>query len=285
MSRDPVLVAVERGGIDGVRQAVEWAAAEGWNPGLLDADCFLEADPEGFLVGRVNGATVATISAVAYGSHFGFVGLYIVEPTLRGHGVGTRLWDAAMERLDGRVIGLDGVAAMQDAYARSGFALAHRNVRYGGRGARRDGDRDMASEPSTVDLDELCAYDEECFGAPRRDFLTAWIAQASGVARVVRRAGRIVGYGVVRRCRDGAKIGPLFADGPDVAEQLVSALLSHTSPDDNVFLDVPEPHALGRELAEGRGLAPVFETARMYRGGAHQIPLDRVYGITSFELG
>ena len=30
-------------------QAVEWAAAEGWNPGLHDADVFWETDPEGYL--------------------------------------------------------------------------------------------------------------------------------------------------------------------------------------------------------------------------------------------
>jgi hypothetical protein len=28
-------------------QAMEWAAAEGWNPGLNDADCFHIADPTG----------------------------------------------------------------------------------------------------------------------------------------------------------------------------------------------------------------------------------------------
>jgi hypothetical protein len=31
--------------------AVEWAAQEGWNPGLADAECFHAADPEGFLIG------------------------------------------------------------------------------------------------------------------------------------------------------------------------------------------------------------------------------------------
>jgi hypothetical protein len=30
---------------------------------------------------------------------------------------------------------------------------------------------------------------------------------------------------------------------------------------------------------------PVFETARMYRGGELTLPLGRVFGVTSFELG
>ena len=32
-------------------------------------------------------------------------------------------------------------------------------------------------------------------------------------------------------------------------------------------------------------MAPVFETARMYTGAPPAIPVDRVYGVTSFELG
>ena len=48
---------------------------------------------------------------------------------------------------------------------------------------------------------------------------------------------------------------------------------------------MPEPNASARALAEGAGLAPVFETARMYRGPAPDLPLPRIFGITTFELG
>jgi len=33
------------------------------------------------------------------------------------------------------------------------------------------------------------------------------------------------------------------------------------------------------------GLAPVFETARMYRGKAPVVPLKNVFGVTTLELG
>jgi hypothetical protein len=38
-------------------------------------------------------------------------------------------------------------------------------------------------------------------------------------------------------------------------------------------------------MAQEAGMAPVFETARMYAGPAPDLPLAQIYGITSFELG
>ena len=67
--------------------ALEWAAAEGWNPGLNDAHCFYAADPQGFFVGELDGVPVGCVSAVRYGSGFGFLGLYIVKPEHRGQGL------------------------------------------------------------------------------------------------------------------------------------------------------------------------------------------------------
>jgi hypothetical protein len=40
---------------DEIGIAADWAAAEGWNPGLADAACFATVDPEGFLIGEVDG--------------------------------------------------------------------------------------------------------------------------------------------------------------------------------------------------------------------------------------
>ncbi len=52
-----------------------------------------------------------------------------------------------------------------------------------------------------------------------------------------------------------------------------------------IFLDVPEPNAAALSLAQDLGLTPVFETARMYTGRAPDIALDKIFGVTTFELG
>src|SRR5258708_37440748 len=117
---------------DEISIAVTWAAAEGWNPGLVDDACFAAVDPEGFFIGEFDGTPAATVSCVNYGASFAFLGFYIVREDLRGRGYGLRMWRAAIAHAGARVIGLDGVVAQQQNYRRSGFELGYANVRYGG---------------------------------------------------------------------------------------------------------------------------------------------------------
>lgn len=267
---------------DEVHLAVDWAAREGWNPGLADAGAFRAADPDGFLIGRVDGVPVAVISAVSYPGGFSFVGLYIVDPQWRGRGYGWALWSEALARTTG-IVGLDGVVEQQANYARSGFVLAHRSVRFGGvpSGAEH-GDVDLLG---IDDLTAVQAVDAACFGAPRPEFLRRWLAVPGGCAAGVRSGSGLSGYGVIRPAREGMKVGPLFADDADTARAILGRLVAHAGADTPVYLDVPEPHLEGVALAREQGLVPVFETARMYRGGTLDLPLDRVFGITTFELG
>ena len=88
-----------------VTLAVDWAAAEGWNPGLTDASCFAAAALDGFLLGELAGAPAAILSVVNYDEHFSFLGFYIVRPDLRGRGLGLRIWQAGIGRAGSRAIG------------------------------------------------------------------------------------------------------------------------------------------------------------------------------------
>jgi ribosomal protein S18 acetylase RimI-like enzyme len=262
--------------------ALDMAAAEGWNPGLHDAACFRAADPSGFLIGRLDGEAVATISVVRYGADKGFLGCYIVKPGLRGQGHGLAIWQAGMAYLAGRNVGLDGVPAQQANYRRSGYTLAFRNIRYVGTGSgtRPPGLVPLSAVPPAAVLD----YDRAMFTADRADFIAGWIAQPDALALGAVADGRLAGFGVRRRCRDGSKIGPLFADDAATAERLFVGLAAG-SDGQPIFLDVPECNGEAVALAERHGMKPSFETARMYTGPAWPIPLPRLYGVTTFELG
>jgi hypothetical protein len=264
--------------------AIEWAAAEGWNPGLNDADCFQAADPAGFLMGYLGEEPIASISVVRYSSAFGFLGFYIVRPDQRGRGFGYRLWQAGMAYLDGCTVGLDGVVAQQENYARSGFVLAHRNVRFGG-SPQVEPPRDERLRLVSPELvGAVLAYDHRFFAAPREAFLRCWLKPDARVAMTFVEDGAVRGYGVIRECRSGYKIGPLFADGEREADLLFQALAAQAK-GAPVFLDLPEPNQAAVQLAALYSLSPVFETARMYRGIRPSLPLSQTFGISTFELG
>ena len=52
-----------------------------------------------------------------------------------------------------------------------------------------------------------------------------------------------------------------------------------------LYLDVPEPNPAAMALARAAGMEPVFETARMYTRPPPPVRAERVFGVTSFELG
>jgi hypothetical protein len=219
---------------------------------------------------------------VLYGDTYAFIGFYIVRSDLRGQGIGSPLFDRALERAGGRVVGLDGVLAQQGYYERRGFAVQHRNVRW-----RMAGGGDRPSELvdlSSVPFEQLVTFDAAVFGARRERFLRAWSERPPGQALACLGDRGLAGYGVVRPCRRGSKVGPLIADDGEVAETLLRGLLA-AAPGREMLLDIPAANPRAESLRAGRETAPVFETARMYRDGRPAEDIERVFGVTTLEFG
>lgn len=285
MTADLVLRPMTRAELDVL---VGWAADEGWNPGLHDADIFWDTDPDGFVAAEQAGRLVGGGSIVSYDGRFGFMGFFIVAPAHRGRGLGRRLWvhrrDALRARLDpGAAIGMDGVFDMQPFYAEGGFAFAGRDLRFEGVGAPA-AVPDGLVDARRVPFDALLAYDAAHFPAPRPRFLARWIDQAGARALAAAADGALRGYGVVRPCRRGFKVGPLFAADADVARDLLRGL-GDAAAGEPLFLDVPEDNDAAMELAAAHGMREVFGCARMYLGPPPRVPVREVFGVTTFELG
>ncbi|TSA50947.1 GNAT family N-acetyltransferase [archaeon] len=265
--------------------AVAWAAKEGWNPGLYDAPCFYATDPKGFFVGLLDDEPISCISAVAYDQDFAFLGFYIVKPEHRGKGYGLKIWNAAIAYLQAQNIGLDGVIEQQPNYMKSGFKLAYSNIRYEGT-AKSTAERfPEIIRLSEVSSDDISLYDTNLFPVPRPQFLQCWVQQPVSLAIVAMQDKRVAGYGVIRRCRSGYKIGPLFADTKDLANKLFLALNNFVKPGTKIYLDTPEINQAAVELAEGHGMHKVFETARMYTKSQPNVNINKIFGVTTFEIG
>ncbi len=266
-----------------VELTLDWAAEEGWNPGLNDAACFYRADPNGFFIGELNGKPIGCISAVSYGDSFGFTGFYIIKKELRGKWYGVELGKRAMSYLGVRNIGIDGVVKKIKNYEKFGFTLAHRNIRYEGTGGG-PGSAGVV-ELAAIPFEAIVSYDAGIFPAQRAAFLQQWIIQPDGAALGFLDEKTLRGYGVIRPCRTGFKIGPLFADSLDIARRLLDALTGRVPALTPVFLDIPAINTAALALARDHRMTPVFETGRMYNREIPPVPMDKVFGITSFELG
>ncbi|MGO4738484.1 GNAT family N-acetyltransferase [Bosea sp. 2KB_26] len=264
-----------------VDQLVDWAAAEGWNPGLDDAVAFRATDPDGFIGAFVDDEMVAGISAVAYGTTYGFIGLYICRKDMRGRGHGKAVWDAGMARLDGRIIGLDGVDEQFENYRRKGFAPAYRTIRFGGAFEHRLVENRTVNSVTPNLLPEVMAFDRRSFPETREPFLTHWLMPPHH-ACVATSDGAVTGYGVMRKCRSGWKIGGLSAVDDATAATLVQHLGSFAEGD--VHIDVPAARQRFIDMLVDGGLRPGFETTRMYLGRPFPLPPE-LFGVTTLELG
>jgi GNAT superfamily N-acetyltransferase len=222
---------------------------------------------------------------VKYGSDFAFLGLYIVHPAHRGKGYGKAIWDAGIASAAGRTIGLDGVPAQQDNYRKSGFAFAYGSARWSGTLRGLVTARSYVRPVSSEDFHAIADFDRRHTPAPREKFLAAWLAPSpTRQTEAYFEDGRVRGYGTIRRCVTGWKIGPLFAETPAIAETLLSTLVTPAGTDP-VFIDVPGPNTAAVEMVQRLGFTPAFETARMYLGPAPALPLQQVFGVTTLELG
>lgn len=272
-------------GLTGVEEAVSWAEAEGWEPGLGDAAPFYAADPHGFFCSRSDGRTVATISVIRGSGKVAFVGLYIVAPDARGQGHGRALWDEVLARFDGFTLGLDAVPEQVGSYASDGFRPAYGNARFSVDAGRLPGvDHEIELVPApAVPFEQLVAFDGVRFFGPRPDFLRPWISGDGRDALVAMDGDEITGFAASRRTSTGSRIGPVFTAGPEIARALILSLSDGMK--GPVSVDIPRPNHAAEELLRSLGMEPSFETTRMYRGEAPDLPLDQIFGITTLELG
>ena len=267
-----------------IKTAIAWAAQEGWNPGIHDAETFYAADPNGFFVGEINNEAIAVGSAVVYDEYFAFCGLYIVKPDYRGQGYGIELTRARLQYAKPRNVGIDGVVENISIYERIGYRLAYHNIRFQGTAISATFDTQSVIPLSKIAFSEIETYDRQCFPAYRSNFLRAWISQPDSVALGFVENGCLLGFGVRRRCIEGHKIGPLFADNLRIADQIFQAL-QQDIPGDTIFLDIAEINPVAEKLVLSHKMEPVFSTGRMYLQGQPELAYEKLFGITTFELG
>lgn len=261
---------------------LDWAAEEGWNPGLDDAETFFATDPGGFFVAvDKQDEPIASISVINHTADFAFLGLYIVRKEFRGRGIGLGLWRHAMQHAGSRTVGLDSVEAQQENYRASGFAYAGATTRFTGRVMERKGRGIRAVEPN--EIASLIQMEAAASGVSKPKYLRPWLSGSDNRTTFVKRdQGAISGFCTIRTCQTGAKIGPLVATNVDVARELIAHPATGIS--GPISMDVPNTSTALAMMCRTMEWQPGFQTARMYKG-VFDASGHECFAVTSLELG
>lgn len=188
--------------------------------------------------GRVLGTAMATL----YGDDVATINMVIVDETMRGLGIGKRLMDFALNEARGRECRL---VATQDGlplYEKLGFRETHRIVQHQGQVSSIQ-QSEGVEWASTQDLTECLSLDRAACGMDR-DNLLGYLAEHGRLA-VIRREGRIFGFGAIRNFGRGEVAGPVVAENADDAKMLLSFLFAGKN-----------GHFLRVDTSEQTGFAP-----------------------------
>ncbi len=259
----------------------------GWNQTEKDWQRFLALEPRGCFVACERDRVWGTATALSYEKRCGWIGMVLVDPEVRGRGIGKSLLRRAIEylRRNGtETIKLDATPMGHPLYETLGFVDEYRVERWEGTARALRG---AGLQPMTEDDFELIArWDREVFGADRTTLLGCLRQEGPRYCAISRQDAKITGYIFGRAGTRAHYVGPWVArEEAGAAGSLFSGMLSRLS-GDPVFVDICCRSKISRSLVEEAGFRFQRELTRMYLGpNRHPGLPELVCGISGPELG
>ena len=272
---------------DGLRLS----GAAGWNQREEDWRFILDRNAGRFVAAVRDGRVIGSGGAVCYGTALAWVCMILVDPSERGHGIGTQIVQGVLDRVrDIATVGLDATPHGQGVYARLGFVETSRLFRVEAAGpatgappeARRT---DVASIRAIdrADLDRVLEVDLRVFGADRAELLRWAAGQAPALCRVDD-AGAIVGYCFGRRGARFRQIGPVVARDATGGRALVAASMG-AEPGGRIVLDVAAERPDWLAMLADLGFTVQRPLIRMFRASKPPGRPERQLAVFGPEFG
>ncbi len=269
--------------------AMKWAEEENWNPGRYDAGAIGALNTQSLFILSDDKKRVGSLVIVRYAPHFAFIGLFMVSRAHRREGRGTALMRKGLEILaDVPSIGLYAVPKELKRYIFCGFALTGANSHW----VLKNPAHRAVTNKTVAFFDHMnkkvMAFDSRLWGANREKLLGALVLQPNSFLVVDRdlRDHTLNGYGVIRECLTGFRIGPLYCRRFETALSLTRALLNKVPEGVQVTFDIPYENPFLKPFADYFKLThdSAGDTFEMYKG----VPIPHrkhCYGLASLEIG
>lgn len=256
----------------------------GWNQLEADVQRLLALEPEGGFVAELDGQPAGTTTTCVFGP-VAWVAMVLVDPALRGRGLGTALMEYALAYLDGRevrTIRLDATPLGQPIYEKLGFVAEYQLARHEG---RLPGCNPALGVESVAEehLEDIFRLDHDVTCTDRRKLLVRLFEERPDEMRMVRREGRVKGFLTARPGARAHYLGPCLASAEAGPLLLADACSRYAG--QNVFLDIPESNVAGTKLAESWGLTVQRRLLRMVRGVPLPERVEQLWASSGPEMG
>jgi len=254
----------------------------GWNQTKEDWERFLEASPEGCFVAEWQGQVAGTVTTIIYENRVAWIGMVLVDPQLRGQGMGTALLIKAIEHLEARgipCIKLDATPQGKPIYARLGFKVEYEIERHSlSRETEAAGAIDPVRPPAPAlnavkgpplqdaeDIEGVLEMDREVFGADRSRLLRSVADRAPELVSISRSGDALGGFALGRKGSRADHLGPWAATHASAAQEVFENFLLRARRR-LVFVDVVRDNPWVPALLAAKGFQFSRGLTRMYRG-------------------
>jgi len=273
-------------------EALQLAAAAGWNQTEEDWKRILGLSPEGCFGAFAGARLVGTITTMTYGREAAWIGMMLVKEEYRRRGIGKRLMQASLEFCAARgidTIKLDATPAGLPLYESFGFIPEADIQRWEGTSRPTRKAETGGAALSRSFEESLFELDRRAFGADRRAFLKLLIADACCEPVVLSDLSPIskapAGYALARRGARALYAGPIVAVDPRAAGILLDGLLTRM-PEGKVYLDLAGNSGVGGDVLEDRGFTRQRDLTRMFRGRPRKVGTSSmIFAIAGPEAG
>lgn len=152
-------------------QAIRLCGSEGWNQTDKDWNLFLENPQNICLVAEQNNIVAGTATAMCYSGKIAWIGMVLVDKSLRGQGAGKMLLTNIIDKLKHiESLKLDSTPAGLPLYQNLGFKEENVIIRMTNTSLNNFSNKEIGKEPKQVchkNLSEIIKLDERIFGADR----------------------------------------------------------------------------------------------------------------------
>ena len=277
--------------LDDVPSGLRLCRLSGWNQVDEDWIAFLRLGPDACRVVESDGAVVGTVATLRFAEEFSWIAMVLVDPAMRGRGIGTGLLQEALTILKSETcIRLDATEAGARIYRTQGFQEEYRLNRLVAEAPATLGAQTEACRPmSNADFEEVFDLDKRVFGADRSALLRSFFTRAPEYAWVSRTGTILAGYMFGRHGYNHEQLGPLVATRETTAVELITCCLAHKQARSflrSFLIDVPDDLNDWNRWLQNAGFARERSLIRMYHGSRIEPECESYqFGIAGPEFG